>query len=555
MGTCVAEHLVNAGLTKGIEIEHHLLETWTEIPVPDINIECIDGIIIHLTLRHILDMAAGIGKGDVAYITTPLKTLLDNSKEVIAKRVESIITKFSYTRPLFFLSFVEPPQTTRGFFQDNRNAGIYRLVRDINDFFSELLQGYQNSYYVETNDILSYYGCGEGSDSYHQHFTHAGNFGSYQSDNFYLAILQRVINSFETINGADPIKIIITDLDNTLWKGVPAEEDKVIPWMHSEGWPIGYVEALLECKRRGIVLAISSKNNESDTINNFCTIWGEKLKLDDFFSIKINWEPKSVNIQKILNEANILPSNALFIDDNPLEIEEVKQAFPEIRTLSLPQQRWRNVLLHSPQTQTLIISNESRNKTELLKAKVERDKMALAMDRNDYLHSLDLRIHVTEIRSPSDPSFSRALELLNKTNQFNTTGKRWTEGELQSVLLHSNSVIYAASAEDRLSYHGIISVAVVEEATISQLVMSCRVFSLGIETAFLHVILQSMSDKNHLKITAIAVNTERNASSRDLYPKHKFILESTDDDGIQKFVCTSVPDIPTWIKVISNQES
>ncbi len=224
MGTCVAGTLVDVGISKGLSVEYHVWDTWTHVPFPDIEVGNLDGIIIHLTLRTILNMADGFNmadgnaRGDVSYINLPIEELRQRAIEIITQRIEAIVKHFANKIPLFFLSFIEPPQTTRGFYHDNRSDSIYRLVRDINDEMCKLLQKLHGAYYVEVNDILSYYGSGDGGDSYHNHFTH----GSTQSENFYIVILQRIVNALETLRATDPVKLIVTDLDNTLWNGVPA---------------------------------------------------------------------------------------------------------------------------------------------------------------------------------------------------------------------------------------------------------------------------------------------------------------------------------------------
>lgn len=250
---------------------------------------------------------------------------------------------------------------------------------------------------------------------------------------------------------------------------------------------------------------------------------------------------------------NILPSNVVFIDDNPLEIEEVRRAFPEIRTLSIPQQRWRNVLLHAPQLQTSTLTEESQNRTTLLKAKVERDKIAADMDRDEYLRSLKLQVRITEIRDNKHTYFARTLELLNKTNQFNTTGQRWSEADMVAFLAQSGSVIYTASVEDRLANHGLTAIAIVSGAEILQFVLSCRIFGLGIETALLHKLMTSMQLKDCDAITAYSKDTGRNASSRNFYLDHQFILQDDDGDGVQKWLGSDIPAEPSWVQIVDNQ--
>jgi FkbH-like protein len=166
-----------------------------------------------------------------------------------------------------------------------------------------------------------------------------------------------------------PVKRIITDLDDTLWKGVLAERDDLVPAEHTEGWPLWYVEALLEFKRRGGLLAISSKNDEAPTLDRILKVWGHRLPPSAFCSIKINWEPKSRKIQAILKETNLLASNALFIDDNPRETDEVQWVLPGIRTLTGEPSAWRSVILFSPHTQVARITPESTARTGMAQAK------------------------------------------------------------------------------------------------------------------------------------------------------------------------------------------
>ncbi|WP_253195874.1 hypothetical protein [Burkholderia cenocepacia] len=155
----------------------------------------------------------------------------------------------------------------------------------MNDRLAEILDHTHDGYYVELNDLRQHYGDMFSYDGYFNHFTHAAN----DSSEFYLALISRVDQALRILKSKNPIKLIVTDLDNTLWKGVLAEEDEIVSASLVEGWPLGYAEALLECKRRGILLAISSKNDEKFILENFSRVWGSRISLEDFCSIKVNW--------------------------------------------------------------------------------------------------------------------------------------------------------------------------------------------------------------------------------------------------------------------------
>ena len=122
----------------------------------------------------------------------------------------------------------------------------------------------------------------------------------------------------------DQVKLVIVDLDDTLWRGIVAEEgdisDETI-----EGWPMGVIEALQFLKKRGVLLGIISKNDESKIEALWDTIMRGRLGLDDFVVRRINWKSKADNLEQILDEVNLLSRNVVFVDDNPLERAGIKQ--------------------------------------------------------------------------------------------------------------------------------------------------------------------------------------------------------------------------------------
>lgn len=545
LGTCVAERLLSVAQGEGINADHYMIETVPGHPIPTINWGLYDGGIVHISLRHVLHAATPSGIGDVGYIDDlHFQDVVSSAIECLANRLDEMMSFYENPKPMFYMSILEPPQTSRGIFYNNRKNSIYRLARDLNDFMANHLSGRLGHYYLETNDFISYFGNSEFSDSYYNHFTHAGFSGPMDNGNdINRSILQRAIDALDVLNSSDQIKLIITDLDNTMWNGIVAEEDDIVPWQHTEGWPIGYVEALLECKRRGILLAICSKNEESMTRENFKKLWGERISIDDFCSVKINWLKKSENISSILQEANILPGSTLFIDDNPVEIDEVRNSFPEIRTLSYPPEQWRNILLHSPQLQVVDVTDESRNKNLIIKEKIARDASKSLMSHAEWLMSLSLTLRFIEINNDEHQSFSRALELINKTNQFNTTGKRWGVHEIRD-LFNAGGYIIACSAHDKFSNHGLISAAIVSGDTVLQIVLSCRVFNLGIESALLHKVTGIILDYGFPSVKALLNETGKNSSCMDFYYENGFVK---DRDSI--WVTNLSAKYPEWITV------
>ncbi len=489
LGACIAEHLVTACQRHGYVADHYLMRCPKNDPVPQVRWGNYDVVVVHLALRFlILQLHERLDYFLVNHISDEeYDRVLSEAKALIERRIADVNEAVGDEAQIFYLSFVETPSTHQGILLNNRRKSLYHFIRSLNDSMAGMLENRRNAHYIELNDLVRYHGDAAVTDTYEYHSTHA--FITHQRG--YDSVFKRIVHAMSVLRAEAPIKLIVTDLDNTLWDGVLADMDEVNPERLWGRPPLGYGEALLEFRRRGGLLAISSKNDYEPTVEGFRKLWGKQLRIEDFCSIKINWEPKSKAIREILQETNILPQNVLFIDDNPREIEEVTRVFPEIRTLSGDKiTAWRHVILYSPQTQVARISDESATRTEMIQAKRERDHLAEQMDRDAYLRSLELTIQFDDITTADHPKFARAAELINKTNQFNTTGKRWSEADF-GTYFSAGGRLMIASVSDRFTDNGLIAVAALKEHEMSQMVVSCRVFGLGVEDALVHRIQAS----------------------------------------------------------------
>lgn len=541
LGTCITELLARTADKKRWRVKHYLMDSGPLNAPPHLPSGTYDGVIIHLTLRTILGVLDPRGDGDLFYLrggnAEDIKTSTLNT---LTQILEGLIEHLPKDAPLFFLAFIEPTDTTQGLIALPSILSLKLIVQAMNQRLAEILALHSHTFYVELNDLLRFQGDSLVSDAYITHASHAGFTGNQAAKEFCVEIWNRVGALYRVFKQIDPVKLIITDLDNTLWKDVAAEADEIIPWQFTEGWPLGYAEALLACKARGILLAIASKNNEAIIRHLLPKIWQDRLRLSDFCSIRISWQPKSQTVAEILAETNLLPESVLFIDDNPLEIAEVKAAYPTIRTLTAPQQTWKHILCYAPETQRKHISAESAQRTELIHAKIEREKAETTMDRSAFLQSLELALTVTELTATTHTYFPRALELLNKTNQFNTTGQRWNEAELAQFFAQGGQAL-AFHAQDRLANHGLIGLALVKGDELVQIVLSCRVFGLGIETAMLNFI----QSRAPTPLKAQWLETGRNHSCQFLYPEHGWTLNPDTPNCYE--AGASAPVWPDWI--------
>ena len=340
------------------------------------------------------------------------------------------------------------------------------------------------------------------------------------------------VDTLVAVLGVSRKKCVIVDLDNTLWPGVLAETGAPFAWEPSISGVFSFIgvyfglhEALLCLKKRGIVLACVSKNDEAVVR----ALWKypdsypreRLLSLDDFVTHRINWNDKVDNIRSIADELGFALEAFLFVDDNPVERERVRQRLPEVEVWGEDLVALRRSLLDDARLQVARMTNESSRRTELMKAKLGRQRLqAEAADETSYLASLQIRISVERIAQ--DAHFDRIDELFRRTTQFNTTGRVFTASQLRELAAASDARIFALHVSDRFADHGLVGAAVIENGAITGLVMSCRVLGLGIEHRFLQHVLDA-AGSDHL--TATIVPTARNQPVRNIYRDNGFVIE------------------------------
>lgn len=444
-----------------------------------------------------------------------------------------LIRNVSPDRPTFFLNYLYPQQNAIGrllprydlrnptFFIQRLNRELYDLVADFpggHVLDLEQVAGTFGRRFVQDDAVWLFSHAGTISDDdWHQDGerleTEAPYSQRYPVDvsQFILAAWGEAGAMLRTLRGTDRIKMICIDLDDTLWRGVLAEQPE-IDHRATEGWPIGFAEALLICKQRGIILAIASKNDEAQAAAIMERAFQGRMTMADFAIRKINWHPKPQNVAEAIKAANVLPSAVVYIDDNPVERAAVKALLPTVRLLGAPHLDWRRILLWSPETQVSKISEESASRTQMVQAQVQRDQDLATHSYADFLADLGLKVELGRVTSTADPQFSRALELINKTNQFNTTGDRWTEGAVERFF-SSGGQWRIFRASDRYTAYGLVGVVVQQDNCILQFVMSCRVFGLQIERAVLSALRESEPTLNRARL----IETPKNGPCREIY--------------------------------------
>jgi FkbH-like protein len=329
------------------------------------------------------------------------------------------------------------------------------------------------------------------------------------------------------ISNNEAKKIIITDLDETFWKGVLGEDGldgisaETDPSSHIHFVYQGYLKIL---KERGILLAICSKN-DLDLVEEALRTKPFLVKHEDFVAIKASYERKSIMIRELSKELNLGLEHFVFIDDNPVEVNEILEYLPEVNTFLFPKDlNGLNKIFTELEVKvaTSKITAEDKNRTKMYKNIVQtsHDLKNEIIDLSDYLQSLKMQVTIHD-RSKDDNQ--RAIQLINKTNQFNLNGIRRDEKEVLEIIKNGGN-LYSASLSDKNGEHGeVISILIDSTNTALSFVMSCIVFQRDLEYYFLRYLLKNVTPK--LKI--IFKSTERNKPASMFINK---IFNNSNDD-------------------------
>lgn len=303
------------------------------------------------------------------------------------------------------------------------------------------------------------------------------------------------------------IKVVVWDLDNTLWKGVLLEDENV-------ELDERVAHTIRELDKRGILNSVASKNNQDAAMARL-----EELGLAEYFLYpQINWNPKSASVRQIATSINIGLDAVAFVDDQPFEREEVAHELPDvlcIDTVDVAQ------ILDMERMIPRFITGESAMRRKLYQADIQRGEAEAEFTghNENFLATLDMTF---EIKNCDEDDLQRAEELTQRTNQLNTTGYTYSYDELDVLRNSDDHLLLVTRLSDKYGTYGTIGLALVEQQeshwTIKLLLMSCRVMSRGVGTILMNHILK-LAKKAGVTVRAEFLPNGRN---RQMYITYKF---------------------------------
>jgi len=335
-------------------------------------------------------------------------------------------------------------------------------------------------------------------------------------------------------------KCLVLDLDNTLWGGVIGDDGLngiALGQGSAEGEAyLSLQRYALDLMKRGVLLAVCSKNDEAVAREAFERHPDMILRLEHITSFVANWEDKPTNLRRIADEIGIGPDSLVFVDDNPFERNLVRRALPMVRVPELPEDAalYARTVARAGYFEALALTEEDRERTALYAANAARAKTrGNGLDLTSYLESLQM---VLEWKRFDTAGQQRIVQLVNKTNQFNLTTRRYSDAEIAGLMADPNVLALQFRLRDTFGDNGVIAIVIGRhtpdgEVDLETWLMSCRVLGRGVEGACLAVVAAEAKRIGATALLGRYVPTDRNDMVREHYPRLGFVQTGAATDG------------------------
>jgi FkbH-like protein len=326
-----------------------------------------------------------------------------------------------------------------------------------------------------------------------------------------------------------PYKVVVLDLDNTLWGGVVGEVGLQGIELGEEGLGLAFQEfqrELLKLHDAGILLAIASKNNPDDALEVFREHPSMVLKREHFAAVRINWQDKATNVRELAEELNLGVDSFVFLDDNPVEREWLRRALPAVLVPELPLDPVERpgFLRQLPAFQRVTLTEADRIRAETYAVQAQRAELrSSASSFEEFLATLEQEVTVEPLQAQT---LARAAQMCQRTNQFNVTTRRYTAADLEGMLRSPETDVYVLAVKDRFGDSGITGLGILsvsgDSAEVDSMLLSCRVLGRKVEDVLLHVLAERARERGARYLVGRYIPTAKNGQVASLYPQRGF---------------------------------
>ncbi len=411
-------------------------------------------------------------------------------------------------------------------------VGDNAFIGRVNSAINEIVAQNENIYLNDINYLSALYGLENWHDSsFYYMYKYA------VSAEGLILIADNLSKIIKALFGKNK-KAIAVDLDNTLWGGVIGDDGISNIELSIES-PTGYAHHdfaayLKKLSSLGIPLCVVSKNEHENAISGLSHP-DSLLNINDFLYIYANWDNKDRNIREIAAKMNIMPDSFVFLDDNPAERQIVFDSIPGIAVPDFREvESFITALDRGGYFETVSLSDDDIARNDMYKANIAREQSQTDFaDYSAYLKSLDMTATISPF---DDISLERITQLINKTNQFNTTNLRLSKEQISSMQNDSSYTTLYARLTDKFGDNGIVSAIICKSTgditTVDLWVMSCRVFKRELEYAIFDKLVCLLNQKGIKEINAYYIPTKKNGYIKNLYNGLSFAEVASDDDKI-----------------------
>jgi FkbH-like protein len=449
--------------------------------------------------------------------------------------------------PLIVLRLGQVRRSALGQADARSERGLHALLADANRMMEGALAELPDTHALDVDDLIADVGRARTDPGKYWHLGRVPF-----SNEFGQALARRVLGFLLALAG-HTTRVMVLDLDNTLWGGVLGEDGR-------EGLKLGgtypgsafqeFQRTLRSLSRRGIALAVASKNDEDLALSMMSTHPEMILRPEDVVAHRISWQEKTAGIDDMLEELSLGRASCMFIDDNPVEREKVRRNLPGVVVPEMPLDpaEFSSWLLASPYLECLGLTSSDLKRTEQYKARSVVNAVRRKFSNiDDFYRDLGMQVRFEPLGTDNQ---SRILQLLIKTNQFNATTRRHDLGAIEA-LRQRKAEVYGIGAKDRYSAYELMGVMILEPQSAERLhidsfLLSCRILGRTLETAALGFACDRARQLGASILSAEIIETERNTPVRDLYLRHGF---SAVGDGRFELPLTSAVQVPDYFTV------
>ena len=344
-----------------------------------------------------------------------------------------------------------------------------------------------------------------------------------------------------------PKKVLALDLDNTLWGGIVGEVGPLNVQLGDS--PDGeafraFQDYARGLARRGVVLAVCSKNNARDAREPFEQNPDMVLRLDDFAAFEATWDPKPVALRRIAATLRLGLDSFVFFDDSPVEREQVRQALPDVEVVEVPPDPadYVHALEEGLWFESAALTDADRERSAQYRAEQQRREVqAGATNVTEFLTSLAMRAVVHPV---DEPDMQRVVQLLSKTNQFNLTTRRHAAEDVRRLLTQEGAIGLTLRLTDRFGDYGLIAVILAVPhpqdgrgtLRVDTWLMSCRAIGRTVEEYFLNTLVAAARERGYERLVGEFVPTAKNALVADMYERFGFVPLPAEGTGVRRFV-------------------